>query len=432
MRPEPPLPQLQRRATVRLPVAVILVAAAGLTTVLTGRPDAAILATPWLVVLVLGSLTVTRPSIEASVMVTDPRVMIGDELELVTTLSTEPSPGRWAEVNCRPEWESPKPPPTVEAIRSDPTTLSCTLAAPHWGTFDVGRVTYVVNEPYALVRWKGEVDKPTRVRVHPDPQMLDRLLAPWHVRRVSGAHRSRTVGSGVEYADLREYVAGDSLRDINWRASARSEDLWVSQRHSEQMTDVVLLLDSFIESGHDVRTVVGLAIEAAIGLAESHLAVTDRVGLIEIGGVLNWVSPGTGPVQLQRLTDALLSTGLYANAAERSLAMIPPRALPPRSFIVALSPLLDPRFINALRLLRAGGHDVGVIACPPLPRDFTASDTGPGQIAHRLWSLEREMTEDRLAHHGIGVARWEIDQPITPALVDLDRLRRHLSVGVGR
>ena len=416
----------------RLPVAILVTAAAGLTTILTGRPAAALLAAPWFVVLLLGSLNTSRPVIRPLVAVPDPRVMIGDEVEVVTTLSTIPSPGRWVEVTCRPDWEPAYLPTIVDTLVSDTTTLPCMLNAPHWGTFDVGRISLTVNEPYGLLRWTGEVDEPRRIRVHPDPQMLTQLLAPWHVRRVSGAHRSRMVGSGIEYADLRPYVAGDPLRDINWRASARTEELWVSQRHPEQMTDVILLLDSFVESGHDVRTVVGLAIEAAIGLAESHLAVTDRVGLIEIGGVLNWVSPGTGPVQLQILTDALLSTGLYANAAERSLTMIPPRALPPRSFIVALSPLLDNRFIDALRLLRAGGHDVAVIACPPLTRDFTPRNAQLGEVAHRLWSFEREMVEDRLAHRGIGVAQWDIGQPVAPAVADLDRLRRRLRVRASR
>ena len=58
--------------------------------------------------------------------------------------------------------------------------------------------------------------------------------------------------------------------------------------------------------------------------------------LIFMAKVLSFLTFGTNPtenldpVQLQILTDALLATRLYANAAERTLAVIPPRALPPR------------------------------------------------------------------------------------------------------
>jgi uncharacterized protein (DUF58 family) len=195
----------------------------------------------------------------------------------------------------------------------------------------------------------------------------------------------------------------------------------VSERHPERATEVVLLLDSFIESGHDVRTVVGLAIEAAVALAESHLARTDRIGLIELGGVVRWVTPGTGQHQLQRLTDSLLATGLHANAAERDLTVVPLAALPPRSFVVALSPLLDPRFVDALFALRSTGHDVVVIDCLPEVEVHSVSEAS--LPAERLWRAERAMTRDRLAEHRVAVARWRQGDHLDVVLDELIRWR---------
>ena len=87
---------------------------------------------------------------------------------------------------------------------------------------------------------------------------------------------------------------GDSLRGINWRVSAPLTGAVVSQRRPDNGADAIVLLDSFVESGHDAHTMVGLAIEVTVALAEKHLAITGRVGLIDMGGILRRVSPRTG------------------------------------------------------------------------------------------------------------------------------------------
>lgn len=302
-------------------------------------------------------------------------------------------------------------------------TLVCSLPALRWGTFDLGRVRLEITEPYGLFRWDTEAGEMALVRVHPTPADLRSLLAPWLVRRVTGVHPSKAAGHGVEYADIRPYSPGDSLRDINWRASARSPELWVSQRHPDRATDVVLLVDSYIESVPDAHQALGLAIEVAIALAESHLTATDRVGLVDLGGVVRWVSLGTGRHQFHRIVDALLATGLYASVARRSLRMIPPRALPPRSFVVALSPLLEDRFIDALFLLAAGGHDVAVVECAT-PMKYQGADAVV-RLAYRLREAKHEMVRDRLAESGIVSAQWWAGMPLSVTLDEITRRRRH-------
>ncbi len=440
-----------RRATVRLPVAVLITAVCAILAVLAGRPDAAVLAAPWAVLLAMGLSGTRQPTVVGSVGAEARRVVAGDSFEVVTRISGATG---WVEVGLRPDarfW--PDAPPTTDsagdvappgAVRPVAdvadghrfTELQSELIAAAWGSHDVGRVDLTVNEPFGLIQWTGSLHTPTTVRVHPKPVDLQRLLAPWFVRRLSGAHGSRTVGRGVEYADIRPFSAGDSLRDINWPASARSDDLIVSQRHPDRSTDVVLLVDTFTESGHDMRSILGLAIEAAVGLAESHLSVTDRVGLIELGGIVRWVNPGTGRHQLQRLTDALLATELYENAADRHVMIVPPKALPPRSFVIALSPLLDPRFVDSLSVLRAGGHDVSVIECPPITDPSVETEFrskgDTARLASLLWQAERNVTRDRLTEAGIAVGRWELGDHIDLVLADLARRRLGTRTGTRR
>ena len=427
-----------RRSTERFPVAVFTVLAGGILAVLVGRPAAAVLVAPWFIVLLLAVSVSDEAKVKLEASVDNSRAIVGDMVDVIVGIS--PGRGRIKVQSHPATWfgttRTIKPDRAADTILKpdDDSRLALSFVAPEWGTFDAGRLSVELTEPYGLFRWSGMASSPVAVRVHPSAQTVKQMVAPWIVRRTTGAHHSRAIGRGVEYADLRHFQAGDSLRDINWRVSARSPELWVSERHPDRATDVVLLLDSFVESGHDVHAVVGMAIEAAVALAESHLAVTDRVGLVEFGGLVRWVAPGTGRLQLQRLVDALLSTGLYANAAERDLALIAPKALPPRSFLVAMSPLLDDRFIQALGELAGRGHDVAVIECDPSIRPPAQDNTADGPsapfLAWRIWQAERSILRDRLAKHGIAVAQWKRQDPLEGTLLELGRRRRRIRPGV--
>ncbi len=431
---------MRRLAAVRLPLAVIVVVASALAAVMLGRPEAAIAATPWAALLVLGLASTTPHGLRGRAEVATDRVLVGDDVNLrVTVRAAAPGwialrplgPGHADTVSSgRPAAGGADDPPPVVTGAIEPRrslVLHCPLPPPTWGAHDVGRVEVTLHERYGLFEQTGTLTEPVRLRVHPRPIDLRRLLAPWLVRRQSGVHESTAAARGVELADIRPFSAGDSLRDVNWRASARSNELLVTQRHPDRATDTILLLDSFVESGHDVETVVGLAVEAAVALAESHLSISDRVGLVELGGVVRWVQPGTGRLQLQRLIDALLGTRLYANSTDRDLSVLPPGALPPRSFVVALSPLLDPRFIDALMVLRAGGHDVAVVECFYETPEPGPLNTDVARAAACVFDAERSVVRSHLAERGVAIGRWRRGTHLDPVLAELLTMRRRLA-----
>jgi uncharacterized protein (DUF58 family) len=414
---------MTRAGTERLVTAAVTTIVGIVVAVVVGEPEAALFVTPWAVLLVLGLSRSGPPPSAAAVTVDEDRFLVGDDIEVKTTIDEAagtvrirclPSDGFWSQTSA-----GRRPSAGVhDLLARARSEVSAPLRAEQWGVHDVGRVELSVTEPYGLFRWTGVVGGPRFVRVHPTQSQLQNLLSPRLVRRVAGFHESRAVGRGVEYADLRPFTSGDSLREINWRVTARTGDLWVSQRHPDRATDVVLFVDSFVESGHDVRTVFGLAIEGAVALAESHLGAADRVGLVELGGTLRWLSPATGAHQLQRISDALLSTGLHSHVADRNLPILLSKALPPRSFVVALTPLLDNRFIEALHILAGHGHDVGVIE--------VEEPTRPLGVAGRIWEAERQMTRDKLAEHGVAVARWTRGEHLDLPLLELERRRRRV------
>jgi uncharacterized protein (DUF58 family) len=230
-------------------------------------------------------------------------------------------------------------------------------------------------------------------------------------------------GDGVEYADIRDFVPGDRVRSINWRASARRQELMVNERHPERNTDVVLFVDSFADVRDGSRSVLDDAVRAAAALAAKYLEHRDRVGLVGFGGVLRWLHPGMGSTQRYRLVETLLETGVAPTYTWRDVNLIPARILPPAALVLALSPLVDPRFVVALEDLRGRRYDVAVVEVDPVPL-VRPGRTEVERAAYRLWLLEREVFRWRLERRGIGIATWA-DGALDTVLEEVRTFRRH-------
>ena len=88
--------------------------------------------------------------------------------------------------------------------------------------------------------------------------------------------------------------------------------------------------------------------------------------------------------------------------------MIPSRVLPPQALVVAVTPLLDDRAVEALADLRARRYDLAVVEVSPVEvRRAGASEAD--QLAHRLWVLRRDEIRARYERLGVAVATWSDD-----------------------
>src|SRR5205814_8610579 len=186
------------------------------------------------------------------------------------------------------------------------------------------------------------------------------------------------------------------------------DELWVSESHPERNADVVLFVDSFAEARHGESGTLDLAVRATATLADAYIRRRDRVGLISFGGILRWLVPGMGTVQLYKIVDALLDTQVILSYYWSDLDRIPRRTLPPRALVIALSPLLDARSVDALLDLRARGHDLCVVDVSPVPFARRAAG-GVDAIAYDVWILRRDALRHRLQRAGVAVAEWRDD-----------------------
>jgi uncharacterized protein (DUF58 family) len=238
-----------------------------------------------------------------------------------------------------------------------------------------------------------------------------------------GNQLSRAKGDGIEFADIREWAPGDRVRSINWRATARRAHLHVNQQHPERNTDVVLFLDTFSDIRSDTRGTLDLTVRAAASLAHRYLQRKDRVGVVSFGGYVSWLLPSSGTRQLYRIVDSLLQMDIVLSFATKNIDVLPPRTLPPKALVLALTPLLDPRSAAALLDLRARGFDLVVVEISPLP--FVDPGAGDAKLAYRLWRLSRESLRLRYLQAGVPVVEWREDEALDVVLEEVTAFRRY-------
>lgn len=161
--------------------------------------------------------------------------------------------------------------------------LYTTLTPAYRGDRVAGPVTLRLFGPLGLAGHQFHRAVPARVRALP-PFRSERLLAA-KVRRLQhleGRNLADLRGHGTEFDSFREYVPGDDVRTIDWRATARASDVLVRTWRPERNRQVLMLLDTGrISAGRvGAGTRLETAIEAALLLGSLAAAGGDMVGLL--------------------------------------------------------------------------------------------------------------------------------------------------------
>jgi uncharacterized protein (DUF58 family) len=395
-----------------------------------GRPELAAVGAPFALLAALGLALARDPHVDVGVSLDRERVLEGEEV--LATLDVE-SPARLEHLELVLVLPSGlaltegRNPVLLRLAPDELRTLELRLRCDHWGGYVVGDVALRGRDPLGLFRYEQRLRRPRPLRVYPRPEELRALLPPLETQVFTGNQVSRTKGEGIEFADLRPFVPGDRVRRINWRASARRGALWVNERHPERNTDVIVFLDTFTEArGEDWSRggTLDMAVRAAATLAGRYLQRKDRVGLVSFGGVLAWLLPATGPVQLYRIVESLIDTEITLSYAWKDVDVIPKRTLPPKALILAVTPLLDERAVGTLLDLRARGFDLAVIEVSPVP--FVEPGSSPtDRLAHRVWLMKRRTLRARYERVGVPIVEWRDGVPLASPVEEVTAFRRH-------
>ena len=362
------------------------------------RPEFAGVAAPALLLLAAGRVQQRPPRI---VVRLQPSSRRGFEGELMALDVTADGQG-----DCDVRWRL-HPGQEIEpvgATTANGPEVRFTFSPERWGRRQIGTMDVVLRDRWRLAEGHATVTLP-RLDCYPAPAQQRTPVVLRRLPNRLGEHPARTFGEGIEFFGVREYVPGDRQRSINWPASTRRGRLQVNTFAAERSQDVVLLLDATSDVGIPGTSALDLALRGAAAAARAYLNARDRVGVItyQWGGA-RWLVPGLGRRQEYRILDSMLAsdTGWTQGASFRRL---PRAALPPGALVVVFSPLLDQRFVEALRDMRERGLTMLVVdvlnAEPPLRRR-TAD-----RMARRIWRMEQEAIRFSLRELGVPVVHWD-------------------------
>jgi len=393
-----------------------------------GRPAFAALSVPFALVLGVAVAASPRPELRIGFSLGTARTLEGSTISAHLDVRAD-GPAEWIEV----ELVLPEGVTSVGAVgrtafrlgAGECRRLDYELACERWGAYRIGLVDARVRSAFGLLSTTGRVDAELPLRAYPRRERLLRVVRAHDTTPFSGSQVSRAKGEGIEFADIRPFAAGDRVRRVNWRASARRERMYVNESHPERASDVILFLDSFAEARGSSEGTIDQAVRAASSLADAYLERRNRVGLVSFGGILRWLPPAMGMRQHYRIVDALIETELARSYLSTTVEVIPRRVLPPQALVIALTPLLDQRTINALLDLRARGFDLAVVDVSPIP--YVADEHGTGDdLALRLWTMWRKALHHRYERVGVPVVEWSAERPLLGAIEEVTAFRRRM------
>ena len=418
---------MTRTATPKLGAYTALAGLGLLAALVLGRPELVALAAPFAAVLVVGLSLAEAPRLKWSFDLDQERQLEGETVGGELEVWAERPIGRLELLLDLPQGlvaESPNP--VLFRLGWDGRrTFDVSLRCRRWGAYLAGDLVLRSQDALGLLVHEWTLEQRRPLKVYPGGDTLRRLLRPLETQAFAGNQVPRARGQGIEFADVRPFVPGDSLRRINWRATARRGETWVTETHPERNSDIVIFLDTFFEARAGDRSTLDLAVSAAASLAVHYLREKDRVGLVSFGGVINWLTVSSGVVQLYRVLDSLLDSEIFLSYAWKDIDLLPVRTLPPSALVIALSPLLDERGVRALLDLRARGFDLALVEVSPVPFASAADDEPDDDLAHRLWLLRREALRSRYLRLGVPVVEWRDGASLETALEEVRAFKRH-------
>jgi uncharacterized protein (DUF58 family) len=401
-------PRLRRLASVSL-LGVI-------AAVTTGHAALLLLAAPALAALAVSQGRGGPATLSLTAATSSARCFEGEPVQLSVTLA---SPTVLDEVSFCLEPESTvsliDEPQARTVVHADRAEARWALRPDAWGRRVPGTVR--VRCRYGGI-WQADLDlAPAALEIFPHPPPARAWLVPADLRRRIGEHAARAAGGGIEFAGIREYVPGDRLRDVNWAVSSRRSRLHTNQRAAECAADIVVMIDGFSEVGPPGDSTVDVAVRGAAAVATAYLRAGDRVGVVALGGLLRWLSPGAGTAQFYRIAEMVFDVR-HESVVTPDLDRIPRTALPPGALVILFSPLLDERAVGAIADLRQRGFSPVVVDVlrhqPPL-----ISRSQVSALALRVWRLDRAALRTSLAGLGVPVVTWDSDDGLDSALAPL-------------
>ena len=267
----------------------------------------------------------------------------------------------------------------------------------------------------------------------------------------AGKYHTAFRGRGMSFSEVREYRAGDDVRDIDWNVTARSRSPHIKVYEEERELTMMLMVDvsasRMFGSTHFLKK--NILTEIAAVVAFSAAQNNDKVGCIFFSDrVEKYIPPKKGRSHILMIIRELIgfrprSTGTALSEAVRFLTAV----MKKRCTAFLLSDFLDPardgeEFANALKIAGSKHDLVGIRVFDP--REAELPDVGIAELQDaetgrkvwvdtssaavrdhyaRAWRQRSEAIDSLLKHNRIDTATISTDEDYVVELINLFKQR---------
>jgi len=295
------------------------------------------------------------------------------------------------------------------------------LKLPLRGHYHLGPVKMRVKDAFDLFYSEKIEESIHSFSVFPQIEVLEeQVITSRSPKLLSGAMPLNVIGTGTEFYSLREFVPGDSLRSVNWKALAKKGKMMVNETVREDVMDVILLLDarevSAVGGGKD--TPLEMSCRAAATYAKQLLDERNNVALMVYGETIERVDLDRGEHHLFKILTALASAKPQGNLKLEIVMKDLLPHLPSGSPIILFSSLDD-------------DHTIAEAFTSTVSRGFTITTISPSSLDFEermkripmepllIAKIERDNMISELRSFGLQVGDWKYGDNVNTALQEI-------------
>lgn len=233
-----------------------------------------------------------------------------------------------------------------------------------------------------------------------------------YVRSIGGPFASKLTGEGWSFSGVRDYMAEDSMRRINWKATARMNELQTNEFELQRSAKVLIVLDLADEASE----ILERSISAALGLSEYLINSFCKVGMITIGKFIRYFPPVATRKSLYDISK-LLTNVEASKISNRNLFLNRLYAVTERISgdheVILFSSLSDERLLNTLIeiLSQLGNLTLFTPDFYSIISNFQETneedlDSSIKDVVNNVFFADRYITYDNISRQGIRVQTW--------------------------
>ena len=295
------------------------------------------------------------------------------------------------------------------------------LKLPLRGHYHLGPVKMRVKDAFDLFYNERIEESIHSFSVFPQIEVLEeQVITSRAPKLLSGAMPLNVIGTGTEFYSLREFVPGDSLRSVNWKALAKKGKMMVNETVREDVMDVILLVDarevSAVGGGRD--TPLEMSCRAAATYAKQLLDERNNVALMVYGDTIDRIDLDRGEHHLFKILTGLSSAKPQGNLKLEIVMKDLLPHLPSGSPIILFSSLDD-------------DHSISEAFTSTISRGFTITTISPSSLDFEermkripmepllIAKIERDNMISELRSFGLQVGDWKYGDNVNTALQEI-------------